>query len=159
GVDPDGPRGVVLRTHETSSLPAVLAARALFSLPYVWARTAQRPRTDGWEYASRRVAVPCASGTRFRLAVDVDSDTTVDDELSRFLTARWGLYQCRFGRTRWLPNTHEPWILHPARATGLYDELCAAAGLPGVSDRPPDSVLFSPGVTASFARGGIVRRS
>ncbi|WP_396642977.1 YqjF family protein [Microbacterium sp.] len=159
GVDRDGRRGVIFRSLEASSLPAVLAARAMFSLPYVWARTAQRPTTDGWEYASRRVAVPSASGARFRLAVEADSSTTVDDELSRFLTARWGLYQSRFGRTHWLPNTHEPWILQPARVTGLYDELCAAAGLPDVSDRPPDSVLFSPGVTASFARGGIVRRS
>ena len=149
---------MVFRSLEASSLPAVLAARALFSLPYVWARTAHRPRVDGWEYASRRVAVPSASGARFRLAVEVDSASTVDDELSRFLTARWGLYQSRFGRTRWLPNTHEAWILHPARVTGLYDELCTAAGLPGVSNRPPESVLFSPGVTASFARGGIVPR-
>jgi uncharacterized protein len=32
------------------------------------------------------------------------------------------------------------------------DELVAAAGLPGVADRPPDSVLFSPGVETWFGR-------
>lgn len=160
GVDRDGRRGVVFRSLEASSLPAVLAARALFSLPYVWARTAQRPTPRGWEYASRRiVGSPSASGAGFRLAVDVDSSQIVDTDLSRFLTARWGLYESRLGRTRWLPNTHEPWVLHPARVTALRDDLCAAAGLPGVSDRPPDSVLFSPGVTASFGRGGVLPRS
>ena len=161
GVDAEGRRGVVFRSLEASSLPAVLAARALFSLPYVWARTGQRPRANGWEYASRRITGPTmrARGARFRLAVDADASQTVDSDLSRFLTARWGLYQSRFGRTQWLPNTHEPWVLHPASVVTLHDELCAAAGLPDVSDRPPDSVLFSPGVTASFARGTAVPRT
>ena len=161
GVDAEGRRGVVFRSLEASSLPAVLAARALFSLPYVWARTGQRRRENGWEYASRRITGPATRtrGARFRLAVDVDTTRTVDTQESRFLTARWGLYQSRLGCTQWLPNTHEPWLLHPASVVALDDELCAAAGLPGISDRPPDSVLFSPGVTASFARGTAVSRA
>ena len=161
GVDASGRRGVVFRSLEASSLPAVLAARALFSLPYVWARTGQRTREDGWAYASRRISGPGlrAHGARFRLDLDIDRTTTVDTELTRFLTARWGLYGRRFGRTQWLPNTHEPWVLHPARVASLHDELCAAAGLPRVSNRAPDSVLYSPGVIARFARGGVVPRS
>lgn len=159
GVDAEGRRGVVFRSLEASSLPAVLAARAMFGLPYEWARTAQRPTNDGWEYASRRItASPTSRGPGFRLGVDVDQTTTVDDELSRFLTARWGLFQRRFGRTQWLPNEHEPWVLHPARVTSLRDELCAAAGLPGVVEREPDSVLFSPGVTARFGIGSFLAR-
>lgn len=170
GVDASGRRGVVFRSLEASSLPAVLAARALFSLPYVWARTDQRTREDRWEYVSQRISglryarprTPGrrmrARGARFRLDVDVDRTAVVDTEVARFLTARWGLYQSRFGRTLWLPNTHEPWVLHPARVVTLHDELCAAAGLPGLSNRPPDSVLFSPGVTARFARGGAMPR-
>ena len=62
------------------------------------------------------------------------------------------------GRTVWVPNEHEPWILHPARVTSLRDDLCAAAGLPGVVERPPDSVLFSPGVDAKFGRGHMLSR-
>lgn len=159
GVDAEGRRGVVFRSLEASSLPAVLAARAMFGLPYEWARTAQRPTNGGWEYASRRItASPTSRGPGFRLGVDVDQTTTVDDELSRFLTARWGLFQRRFGRTQWLPNEHEPWVLHPARVTSLRDELCAAAGLPGVVEREPDSVLFSPGVTARFGIGSFLAR-
>jgi uncharacterized protein YqjF (DUF2071 family) len=87
--------------------------------------------------------------------VSVDETRTVDDDLSLFLTARWGLFQERLGRTLWLPNEHEPWVLHPARVTALYDELCAAAGLPGIVDSPPDSVLFSPGVDARFGLGSM----
>ena len=158
GVDGHGRRGVVFRSLEAASLPAVLAARALFSLPYIWARTAQRRRTGGWEYASRRiVASPTAQGAGFQLAVDVDGARTVDDELSLFLTARWGLFQTRLGRTVWLPNEHEPWVLHPATVTSLRDELCEAAGLPGVTSHPPDSVLFSAGVTSRFGRGAVVQ--
>lgn len=154
GVDERGRRGVVFRSLEASSLPAVIAARALFSLPYMWARTAQRARTDGWEYASRRIGPrPSQRGPAFRLRIEVDRRRVIDDDLSHFLTARWGLFQERFGRTRWLPNEHEPWALHPARVTALHDELVAAAGLPGVVDGPPESVMFSPGVDARFARG------
>lgn len=157
GIDEQGRRGVVFRSLEASSLPAVLAARAIFSLPYLWARTAQRPTEHGWEYASRRISpVPSRRGPGFRLGLSVDDATLVDDELSQFLTARWGLFQSRFGRTQWLPNAHEPWILHAAEVDGLRDDLCAAAGLPGVVERTPDSVLFSRGVTSEFGRGSML---
>lgn len=154
GVDEQGRRGVVFRSLEASSLLAVLAARALFSLPYTWARTAQRRHPGGWEYASRRIS-PSASrlGPGFHLRATIDETRTVSDAASEFLTARWGLFQTRLGRTQWLPNEHEPWVLHPARVDHLRDDLCAAAGLPGVSNRPPDSVLFSDGVTSRFGRG------
>lgn len=159
GVDAQGRRGVVFRSLEASSLPAVLAARALFSLPYMWARTAQRQSAGGWDYASRRISSsPERLGPGFELRTDVDTTSIVDDELSLFLTARWGLFQRRLGRTQWLPNEHEPWVLHPARVTALRDELCAAAGLPGVVHRSPDSVLFSAGVTSRFGRGRMLPR-
>jgi hypothetical protein len=48
-------------------------------------------------------------------------------------------------------------VLHPARLVSLRDGLCAAAGLPGVVENAPDSVLFSPGVTSKFGRGAVLR--
>lgn len=160
GIDDEGRRGVVFASLEAASLPAVIGARALFSLPYMFARTDEH-RLDGpglrLRYASqRRTARPGGRGPNFDLTVDVDTSRTADDDLSTFLTARWGLFQTRFARTLWLPNTHEPWILHPARVLHLHDELCAAAGLPGIVDAPPESVLFSPGVDARFARGSTI---
>ena len=50
-----------------------------------------------------------------------------------------------------MPNEHEPWPLRRATLVSLDDELVAAGGLPGVASRPPDSVLYSPGVHARFA--------
>ena len=148
GVDARGRRAVVFRSLEASSLPAVVAARAAFSLPYVWARTAQRARGDVHEYASRRIS----TGEHFNMSIEVDRSDRVDNEAARFVTARWALFQRRFGRTMHLVNRHEPWVLHPARLRHLDENLLAAAGLPGISDREPDSVMFSPGVRAEFLR-------
>jgi uncharacterized protein len=74
------------------------------------------------------------------------------DPLSDFLTARWGMFTRRRGRTLFVPNEHPPWVVHAAELLELDDELVAAAGLPGIADRPPDSVLYAPGVTTRFGR-------
>ena len=50
----------------------------------------------------------------------------------------------------YVPNEHPPWPLHTATLEALDDGLVAAAGLPGIVDRPPDSVLWSPGVRTTF---------
>jgi hypothetical protein len=46
-----------------------------------------------------------------------------------------------------------------AQLLDLKDELVAAAGLPGLTSRPPDSVLFSRGVRTQFGRPQISPRS
>jgi len=147
-VDDLGRRAVVFRSLEAASLPAVLAARTLFSLPYRWSRTAQRRIGEARSYRSRRIHGP----GRCAIDVEVDPSRTVADPLAEFLTARWALHQRRGGRTILLPNAHEPWTLHPARPLRIADDLVAAAGLPGIASRPPDSTLFSPGVHARFGR-------
>ena len=146
GIDPRGRRGVVFRSLEASRLIAVITARVLFSVPYRWARTAQDGGDGMINYRSRRHR----TGEQFELAVRPDLDRIADDDLSAFLTARWALFTARRGHTLRLPNTHEPWALHPAAVTGLRDDLVAAAGLPGITAREPDSVLYSPGVSARF---------
>lgn len=147
GVDDDGRRGVVFRSLEASRLAAVVAARAAFSIPYHWAATRHGERDGAHAYASRRMATGVASSLRVRPDL---SHELVDDPTADFLTARWALFTRRLGATVRLPNEHEPWRLHPAVLERLDDGLLAAAGLPGVADRPPDSVLFSPGVAARF---------
>jgi hypothetical protein len=145
-IDREGRRGVVFRSLEASSLPAVIAARSLFSLPYRWSRTAMRSEPGVLRYRSKRIH----GGERSAIDIEPDRSRTVDDPLAEFLTARWALHERQFGRTVRMMNEHEPWTLHPARALRVDDELVAAAGLPGIADRPPDSVLFSPGVHARF---------
>ena len=146
GVDERGRRGVVFRSLEASRLAAVVAARAAFSLPYVWAATSMRVSDEGVDYSSRRHGGGAASTMLVRPGERIEPDATAD-----FLTARWALFQSRYGRTRYLRNEHEPWPLQSATLVSLDDELVAAAGLPGIVDRPPDSVLFSSGVTTRFA--------
>lgn len=153
GVDGAGRRGVVFRSLEAPRLVAVLAARAVFGLPYFWSRTTMDAEGGVIRYRSRRHAGGPSSTIVTRPGPLVEADPLAD-----FLTARWGMFTARGGRTLLLPNEHEPWPLHSAELLELDDQLVAAAGLPGVADRPPDSVLFSPGVQTRFGwhvgRGG-----
>ena len=79
-------------------------------------------------------------------------------EVDGFVTARFGMHVGRFGRTRFYRNEHGPWPLQTATVTALDDELVASAGLPGVTDRPPESVLFASGVSTRFSLGVPVDR-
>ncbi|NEM90245.1 DUF2071 domain-containing protein [Galbitalea soli] len=146
GVDRWGRRGVVFASLEASRLLAVLGARALFSLPYEWSATALDAEPAGLRYRSRRHGDRSAR-TDF---VVRPGHEIVDTELSRFLTARWALFETRFGRTILLRNTHESWRLQSAELVSIDDTLLEKAGVPGRVGRAPDSVLYSAGVTTRF---------
>src|SRR6185369_4436082 len=130
-----------------SRLLAVLAAQATFSLPYQWSRT--RLSREGEAYAASTRRVGGGPGATFRARIGAAVETT---PLGDFLTARWGMFTRRGGRTLFVPNEHPPWELRSAELLALDDELLAAAGLPGLAANPPDSVLYSPGVTTRFGR-------
>lgn len=147
GVDTQGRRGVVFRSLEASRLAAVGAARASFGLPYFWSRTRMQREGRSFGYDSQRHGGGPASRVRARAGAQIDP-APLDD----FLTARWGMFTRRRGSTVFVPNEHEPWTLHSAELVDLDDGLIAAAGLPGIADRAPDSVLYSPGVTTRFGR-------
>ncbi|WP_165064019.1 YqjF family protein [Marisediminicola senii] len=150
GVDHEGRRGVVFRSLEASRLAAVLAARVMFGLPYMWAKATMVTEPDGvLAYRShRRTRSAPSSFVRVRT-----TDTAVlDDPLADFLTARWLLFQTHLGRTVAMPNEHRPWPLFEASIDDIRDELLPAAGITSVGTRPPDSVLFSPGVITRFGR-------
>lgn len=154
----DGSRGVLFVSLDASRLPAVLAARTL-GIPYVWSGC--RPLHD-----STRSAGETGSGTygygvkRFGkqaqsvFTVHPDFGRQADDELSLELTARFGAHARLAGRTVFVPNSHRPWPLYPARLTTFADELLASAGFPVTG--PPDTVHFSPGVRTLFGMPRIV---
>ena len=155
----------------------MLAARWGPGLPYVWSRMRfsarpsaaggpATPPTDGaarlpraaygpgtvLSYTSRRrwpAAGPPrdpASTVRVRVGGRVAAGP-----LEHFLTARWGLHLAdRRGRTRYWPNAHPQWPLHAADVVEVEDQVLEAAGFPGLAGRPPDSVLYSPGVDVRF---------
>jgi uncharacterized protein len=148
-VDERGRRGVVFRTLEAARLPFVLGARVALGLPYTWSRM-RVSETDGTlTYTSRR-RWPDPRGAATRVVVRPGATLAGGDPVADFLTARWGLHTHHLGRTLYLPNRHETWPLQAAALLHLDDALVAACGLPGVADRPPDSVLFSRGVRTQF---------
>lgn len=70
--------------------------------------------------------------------------------ISGRLRRRFGLHTQWLGRTLWIPNHHQPWPLRRATIERLDDDLVAAAGLPGVVDAVPASVLHSTGIRTRF---------
>ena len=151
-VDALGRRGVVFVSLEASRLAAVLAARALFSIPYMWARTSLDQVAGELRYSSTR---HLAAAARSHIVVRPTTRTVVGEPLADFLTARWALFTRVRGRTVHLRNHHEPWGLFAADLVSLDDTLLATAGFPGLAGtRPPDSVLYSPGVTTWFGTSG-----
>lgn len=149
GVDENGRRGVVFVSLEAARLAAVLAARAAFSLPYHWARTSMSSDGDAIAYESSRHFSRTAGS---RIVVRPSDVAVGADPTATFLTARWGLFTRRGGRTILLPNTHAPWPLVLARLVAIDDRLLARAGFPDLAVRQPDSVLYSTGLTARFGR-------
>jgi uncharacterized protein YqjF (DUF2071 family) len=147
GVDERGRRGVYFVSLEASRLAAVVAARAMFSIPYFWSRTSLSAKDGIVSYSSTR---HLARSKRSELSVAVSPDRIESDPLAEFLTARWALFTTRRGRTIFLPNEHQPWELFKASVVSLDDTLLESAGFRGIAGRKPDSVLYSPGVTTRF---------
>lgn len=148
-VDAQGRRGVVFLTLEAARLVFAVGARAALALPYTWARMRVTEVDGVLTYTSRR-RLPGPRTATTRVVVRPGEPLTPGDALADFLTARWGLHTRTRGRTLHPPNRHEPWPLRHAEVLALDDHLVAACGLPGVADRPPDSVLFSRGVRTDF---------
>lgn len=153
GVDGAGRRGVVFLSLEASRLAAVIAARAVFSLPYFWAATSAARAGDILRYGSQRKTT---GRPRSLISARVSESSITDDPLAEFLTARWLLFATRRGRTVAMPNRHEPWPLFDASIVDLRDELIAASGVRSIGTREPDSVLYSPGVTTTFSSPSMV---
>lgn len=148
-VDARGRRGVVFLSLDASRLAPVLAARGGPRLPYLWSQMGREHSGAQITYTCRR-RWPGPRGARSRVAISV-GERFEAGPLEHFLTARWGLHLAdRSGRTRYWPNAHPTWPLHRAVVDELDDELLAAQGFGELSARPPDHVMFSPGVDVIF---------
>lgn len=144
--EPDGTKGVVFKTLDASRLAIVLAARVA-GIPYVWSQCGyaqQGAAGHGFTVRRRRGRATTS------FAVTAETEHIADDPLSIFLTARFGLHSRFRCNTYYIPNTHAPWPLHPARLTGLDDSLLQSAGID--VEGAPESVLYSPGVHTQFGR-------
>jgi len=142
-----GRRGVVFLSLDADRAVVVAGARAVFGLPYRWARMGFCADGPDRTYTARlRWPGPTATS---RLVVRV-GDAVVDGPLEQFLTARWGLHVAHLGRTWYVPNAHGIWPLRTAELLELDDELMASVGLGDLAHRAPDHVALSAGVQVSF---------
>lgn len=144
-VDAQGRRGVVFCSLEAARLAPVMVGRVL-GLNYRWARM-RMTRTSGgvWRHSSRRIG---GSPGRCRLAVEPHHEIA-DDDLTHWLTDRWGLHVRRVGRSLYVPNEHPPWRMQTASLLELDETLITAAGL-SVDPGAPVSVLYASGVPVRF---------
>lgn len=170
-VDENGGQGVVFSSLDASRLVSVLTARAMFGLPYRWARMSMGRRTDPQgdlhAYRSRRhrgeglLLRKRNPGLSARAATHLIArelpGAVVGDPIADFLTSRWAFHETHLGRTRVGANHHRPWPIQPAELVYLDDTLLAAAGFPGLAATAPDSVLYSPGVDTVFSRPRTLR--
>ena len=147
-VDGTGRRGVVFLSLDTNRLTAVAVGRAVFGVPYRWARMSYERQSARHIYKSavRWRGVRAAS----RIEVGV-GDPMNCGPFEHFLTARWGLHLARAGRTWYLPNDHPAWLLRTVELIAFEDDgLLASVGLGELGGRPPDHIAFSHGVPARF---------
>lgn len=131
-------------------LPA-LVARTTYFLPYCWgtAHNTLRDNTIDCEVTRR-----WPSGASTKLRVQIGEQIAEPDDLSVFLSARWGLYSRGFRKAvRYAPVDHEKWPLYSAKLISLNDTLVLASGLSAPKGDP--HVMFSPGVSV---RVGLPRR-
>jgi len=144
-----GRRGVVFRSLEAARLLPVVAAKASYRLPYLWAQMSVRHGPDTVSYQTRRRwPGPRGAGGTVRVR---KGPPFAADELALFLTARWGLFSSWYGgRTAFAPVDHGAWPLHRAELLDLDDDLVVAAGLPAPHGEP--HVLWTPGVHVRIGR-------
>jgi uncharacterized protein YqjF (DUF2071 family) len=132
-------------------LPA-LVARVSYFLPYCWGKASNK-RTDTALETEVRRAWPSRASTSIRVSIGDPIESP--DDLSVFLSARWGLYSRGIGKgVRYAPVDHETWPLWTAKLESLNDTLLIAAGLSAPVGDP--HVMFSPGVSV---RIGLPRRA
>ena len=155
-VDRTGRRGVVFCSLESARLAVAVGARA-GGVPYTWARMRIRRIGDDVQYATSR-SWPGPRGAGGRIVVRPGLPLAGGNPLAEFLTARWGAHVFRAGRLWFVPNRHSRWPLHEATLVRLEDTLVSVAGLGDVTDRAPESVLWSPGVKTAFGRPRLVAR-
>ncbi len=126
-----GRPGVIFFSLDAASLPAVLAARRWYHLPYFKARMPFQVQGDNVQYASHRThrgASPAEFAATYAPTGPVF--TAQSGTLEDWLTARYCLYTVD-PRQRVLRGEihHQPWPLQPAQACITTNTMAQAAGI------------------------------
>ncbi len=149
---------------DAAKLPAVVAARQGFRLPYYWSKMTfgqdgdevryrcDRRWPDGDRLGRRAAVANPRSTVRMRIGDAIPPADVSDFE--NFLSARWRLYSSYPRGLRYALAWHEPWPLHRAEPLHVDDQLVQASGLPKPEGEP--ICHWSPGVEV---RIGTLRNS
>jgi uncharacterized protein YqjF (DUF2071 family) len=150
--DRQGRDGVWFFSLEAARLPAVVAARASYRLPYYWASMRMSGTSQRRVYSTRR-RWPGPKGVGGTVVVRSGEPIPRAEvtELEHFLTARWRLFShASNGTLRYADAEHAPWPLHRADVEVCDDSLVPAVGLPQPMGTPV--VHYSPGVQVRIGR-------
>ena len=142
--DGRGQRGIWFLSLDAALLPAVLAARAGYRLPYYWSDVQVRIAGDRVRYRCRRLHPAKPARCDAEVAFGTPLGESGDAELADFLTARYRLYTIVAGRLAAAEAEHRPWPLRRATVLSLKQNLLETAGLPAPDGEPLTHA--SPGV-------------
>jgi uncharacterized protein YqjF (DUF2071 family) len=140
-----GNPGVWFFSLDAASLPAVIAARLWFKLPYFWAR--MHTDVSGRYYSRRLWPSPKPAKCRLKYLVSEESRVAAPGSLEEFLVERYLLYSRRGQQMFAGRVAHEPYRIHEAQVLALEEDLIDAAGVQ-VLGAPP-LAHYSRGVDVS----------
>jgi len=128
--DGRGRSGIWFLSLDAARLPAVLAARASYRLPYFWSDMAVRVSDGRLGYRSRRRLPLRRARCHAEVALGAPLDEPARDQLAHFLTARFRLFTVIAGRLAAAEAEHDDWPLHHGELRRLDQNLVQSAGLP-----------------------------
>src|SRR5262245_6953235 len=138
--------GVWFFSLDAAKLIAVLAARALWQLPYYWADMQLSLDGDRVHYQrGRRWPEPTPADFEARYRIDNPTGHAQPGTFEYFLAERYILFsETSAGRLSIGRVHHTPYPLHHAELIEWRESMLKAAGLPEPQGEP--HVLYSPGV-------------
>jgi len=154
-----GERGVWFFSLDAASLPAVVAARSWFHLPYFWSKMNLKVSSKGnvrnIEYSSRRLwPSPKNSGCHIRAIVDLSRtpQLAAPNSLEHFLVERYLLFSHDGANLYRGRVSHKPYRLLSARLEMWEENLIAAANIEYSKCAPHVLYAFEARVEAFAAR-------
>lgn len=148
-VDAHGRRAVWFWSLDVPRSVIVGVARTAFSLPYCWSPGASHTETEPGRHRytmQRRWPSAPAGPARAEIDFTVGDEIAPDDvdDLSHFLSARWGLLTTRRDRVLRGSVSHPQWPLFEIGAASIDQTVIEAAGLS--SPQGELHAMYSPGV-------------
>jgi uncharacterized protein len=116
-VGPSGP-GIWFFSLDAARFYAVLGARAMFGLPYFWAKMVVGTNPTENFYFSKR-----SNGAQARIRIAKEARIAEQSELDTFLTARFRLYSIYSRRLITAEVEHPPWQLNQVRILELDENV------------------------------------